>query len=365
MYRKTARTLASLCLAFCLVGLLPLRAAAWGRDGHQIVAGIALWRLQQTKSKNALKSISSILKADLEAPMLRRPNDLFSAAVWPDDVRGSDEYKFADNLHFVSIPLNRQNGPNDLDEYQPNQICRPSNKVPQVPEGVCIIGALEHYSKVLATSPSKKARLEALSFIVHFMGDLHQPLHTSEDRAFTNHLGEKGDRGGNYRFLFYLTDEAFASNDVESCLLAPNACTERFVSDNGEEERSNMKLHAAWDKYMIRTEMRSNPKRGPDFKAYGKDLLAQLPQSPTAPMYAAFEAGDFVLWARQAHLVAEQNAYAVIGPRPKISPADNEQYQFYLLNEAYRAKNIRVVDEQLVRAGIRLAAVLRRIFPES
>jgi nuclease S1 len=365
MYRKMIRTFASLCLTLCLVGVMPLRAAAWGRDGHQIVAGIAIWRLQQIKAKNALKNIDSILKSNLETPMLRRPNNIFSAAVWPDDVRGTDEYKFADDLHFVSIPLDRTNPPNALDEYDPNRVCRPSNKVPQVPEGVCIIGALQHYTNVLATSPSKKARLEALSFIIHFMGDLHQPLHTSEDKAFANHLGGKGDRGGNYRFLFYLADEAFASNDVESCVNTPNACTERFVKDNGEEERSNMKLHAAWDKYMIVTEMKKNSNRGPDFKAYGKDLVAHLPQNPSAAMYTDIEVGDFIQWARQTHQVAEQNAYGVIGPKPKISPADDEQYQFYLLNEAYRQKNIRVVDEQLIRAGIRLAAVLRRIFPDS
>ena len=47
MPRRTTRVIASLCLVLCLVGLMPLRAAAWGRDGHQIVAGIALWRLQQ------------------------------------------------------------------------------------------------------------------------------------------------------------------------------------------------------------------------------------------------------------------------------------------------------------------------------
>jgi len=58
---------------------------------------------------------------------------------------------------------------------------------------------------MLATSPSKKARLEALSFIVHFMGDL--PLHTSEDKEFSNHLAGKGDRGGNYRKNIKVGDE--------------------------------------------------------------------------------------------------------------------------------------------------------------
>jgi S1/P1 Nuclease len=360
MYRKTTRTFVTLCLAFCLVALLPLHAAAWGRDGHQIVAGIALWRLDQLHAETTKNRIKAVLTANLEAPMLKRPNDLFAAATWPDDVRGSDEYSFADDLHFVSIPLDRYNDPNIPDEYLKARDCKRVDEITQIPEGVCIIGALEHYSKVLATSTSKKARLEALSFIVHFMGDLHQPLHTSEDLEFTNYKDCRGDRGGNHRFLFYLSDQAFLSNNINSCVQSPKACTETFGNDT-----SNLKLHAAWDKYMLQTEMRTNPNRGPDFKAYGRFLVAQLPQDPSADRYGKIEAGDFVQWARETHHVAEKNAYAVIGPKLKVSPADNKKYQFYLLNKEYRDKNILVVDEQLVRAGIRLAAVLQKIFPES
>lgn len=350
MYRNKFRIAVSLCLAFGLVGLMPLRAAAWGRDGHQIVAGIALWRLEQLKAKNALANISAILKAEPETPMLKQPHDLFDAAVWPDDVRGSDEYGFADNLHFVSIPRT-------ANSFVQAQQCKPSA---QIPEGECIIGALRHYGNVLATSHSNKERLEALSFIVHFMGDLHQPLHTSEDLNFLNYLGEKGDRGGNHRFLFYLADDAFNSTSLKSCLPHPNVCSEGF-----EDGRSNLKLHAAWDKYMIRTEMKTNPNRGPDFKAYGKDLLKHLPPTASDPSYASMEEGNFITWAEQTHQVARMSAYGVIGPRTKVSAADNKKYQFYLLNDAYRVKNTRIVDDQLVRAGIRLAAVLRKIFPDS
>ena len=350
MYRKNVRTAVSLFLVLGLIGVMPLRAAAWGRDGHQIVAGIALWRLAQLKAQNALGKISAILAAEPETPMVKQPHDLFDAAAWPDDVRDSDEYAFAASLHFVSIPRTG----NSFDQTHQ---CKPSD---QIPEGDCIIGALRHYAKVLETSHSNKERIEALSFIVHFMGDLHQPLHTSEDLDFMNHLGHKGDRGGNYRFLFYLSDQAFNSGDLKSCLTKPDVCTESF-----EDGRSNLKLHAAWDKYMIRTEMKNNPKRSPDFRHYGNDLLSHLPPNPSDPSYASMEAGDFVKWAEQTHQVARMSAYGVIGPRTKVSPADNKKYQFYLLNDAYRVKNTRIVDDQLVRAGIRLAAVLHKIFPDS
>jgi hypothetical protein len=197
------------------------------------------------------------------------------------------------------------------------------------------------------------------------MGDLHQPLHTSEDKNFINHLvvngqNGRGDRGGNHRFIFYLADAAFANNHIKSCVNQPNACTESF--DDGD--RSNMKLHTAWDRYMIRTEMNTNPNRH-DFNAYGTDLSRQLPPSPIAEVFREMEDGDFVKWAEEAHHLAELNAYDLIGPRIKISPADGKKYRFYLLNDAYRARNIQIIDKQLIRAGIRLAAVLRKIFPES
>lgn len=358
MCREFKRVCVSLMLACCLLCVMPLRAAAWGRDGHQIVAGIALWRLRQLKANKALNGIGAVFKATPEVEMLRKPNTFFDASVWPDDVRGNAEYSFADNLHFVSIPLDKSAG---QDKFEKGKHCRKSSKVPQIPEGVCVIGALEHYSQVLANSPSRKARLEALSFIVHFMGDLHQPLHTSEDKNFVNFMNKKGDRGGNFRFIFYLSDKAFDSDDPESCLESPDACAERFEKEGGEVDISNRKLHAAWDKYMIRTEMKTNPNR-PTMARYVTDLVGMLPQNASDPQFAALESGDPVAWAEQAHDLAERHAYDLIGPKVKISPEDYEEREFFLLNTAYRQKNIRIIDQQLIRAGIRLAAYLRAIF---
>jgi hypothetical protein len=352
MSRKLYRTFASLCLSFCLLCLAPLRAAAWGRDGHQIVAEVAIWRLKTLKANKTLKSIFALLKSKPETPMLKKPSTLTAAATWPDDVRGNQEYAFADDLHFVSILLDKNV---DKDKFDRLRDCRKSNRIP---EGVCVIGALEHYMNVLGSSNSTKARLEALSFITHFMGDLHQPLHTSEDRGFIFN-GKPGDRGGNFRFIFYLGTQAFNSNDVNSCLQDPDICTESF-----EDERSNRKLHAAWDKYMIRTEMDENPDRE-TMEDYADDLNSKLPANPFDPSFASMEAGDFVSWAEESHDLAEKNAYALGAPKDKISPQDNEKFSFFLLDDAYRKKNIQLVDRQLTRAGIRLALILRRIFPNN
>ena len=356
------RTLVTLCVALCVIGLMPLRASAWGKEGHQIVSEIAFWRLKQLKAQNALKNIDKILKAKLTKPMPFRPRRFYEAAIWPDDIRNEASYQFAKPLHYVSIVLDKTNDPNDLDKYDAARDCKPSQ---QVSEGVCIIGGLEHYSNVLSTTSSRRARLEALSFVVHFLGDMHQPLHASEDIAFVNHKQGTGDVGGNFRFIFYLSDGPFDSNNVDACLSAPNACTSSFIDDNGVEKRSNKNLHSAWDSLLIRTEMSQNPNRDGGFREYARDLIKQLPTDPADPKYASIEAGDPVQWAEESHHLAELNAYALIGPKLKTSPADNKKYQFYLVNREYRDKNIKIIDEQLVRAGIRLAAVLAKIFPDS
>ena len=352
MKRSLTKMLGTLSLSVCLSCLMPIRVAAWGQQGHQIVAEIALWRLEQLKAKNALKNFFGILKLKPESPMLRQPKDIDSAAVWPDAVRGTKDYSFADDLHFVSIGLDKNV---DKDRYNASKQCKPSNKVP---EGICVVGALEHYKKILSNpGSSNKARLEALSFIVHFMGDLHQPLHTSEDTNFTNYMGKKGDRGGNYRFIFYLGEAAFNDADEESCLGDPDVCTERF-----EDDISNRKLHAAWDKYMIVTEMKK-PSRS-SVKKYALDLEKSLPQNPSDPAFAVIEAGSLASWAEEAHDLAEKNAYLLKGPKSKTSPADGDPYDFYLLDSAYRDRNIKLIDRQLIRAGIRLAAFLKQIYPD-
>ena len=85
----------------------------------------------------------------------------------------------ADPLHYVNIPL-------QTNIYVPSQHCR---------KGLCIIAAIEHDRRVLAdreTNHDDKA--EALRFLIHFMGDLHQPLHDADN----------ADRGGNHRSVNFL-----------------------------------------------------------------------------------------------------------------------------------------------------------------
>jgi hypothetical protein len=146
---------------------LPRRTAAievaWWDLGHRIVARLAETRL----TPRARAAVHQILEGQ----------SLADASVWADNIKN---YRHdADPLHYINIPLADT-------VYVPQRHC---------PTGRCIIAAIENDRRLLAdraTPPA--ARAEALRFLIHFMGDLHQPLHVGDDH----------DRGGNDRAVTLL-----------------------------------------------------------------------------------------------------------------------------------------------------------------
>jgi hypothetical protein len=357
MSKRLTKSIVSLIICLSIVCLLPARAFAWGSAGHRIVAKIAMWRLQQLRdgahdprAKRALERIKQIF--DAHANITLAPADIEAAAVWPDKVRTNAHYSFSKNLHFTSIPVDFQPG---QDRFDRAAQCARIPADPVVTEGDCSIGALEHFKNVLRTSHNKVARLEALSFVVHFVGDLHQPLHNSEDKSFPNDKnfnGGHGDRGANLRYVFYLDEAIFNSADPASCFQKKQVCTTFYPSGPAIKN-----LHSVWDDEMISTEMTTNSSRKTE-NAYAQSLEAALPSDPLAPEYAQMAAGDPAAWAEEAHDIAEREVYELPLSKQKKSPADNKVHKFFFVGRDYRDKNIKNVDLQLQRAGIRLAAFL-------
>jgi hypothetical protein len=142
-----------------LVALLlatPSTAFAWGPNGHRIVGRIAMHHL----TDEAARAVECLLG----------PEGLDQVATWPDEIRADPNWKKADPWHFISIDDNET-----LETTQRD------------PAGD-VVEAIQRFTAVLrdpqASLPSKQ---EALKFLVHFVGDLHQPLH----------VGRRADRGGN------------------------------------------------------------------------------------------------------------------------------------------------------------------------
>jgi hypothetical protein len=134
-------------------------ALAWWDAGHQIVANIAERRLTPAAKRETNELLA-----------LEHQRHLSSIASWADDIR-RDRHETA-SWHFVDIPL-------DASRYDPARDCK---------DGDCVVVQIVRFAHVLADPHAKpRARLEALKFVVHFVGDIHQPLHCE------NH----GDHGGN------------------------------------------------------------------------------------------------------------------------------------------------------------------------
>ena len=143
-------------MLFRVIGALVLaagwagQALAWGQEGHSIIGEVAQHRL----TPQAAAAVSRLLG---------QGRSLASVSSWADDVR--DQRPETYNWHFVDIALAE-------DRYKPERDCQPSEK------GDCIVAALERLTKDLRCAPTDDQKRDALRYAVHFVGDIHQPLHT-------------------------------------------------------------------------------------------------------------------------------------------------------------------------------------------
>lgn len=150
-------------VALLLLLVLPsTQSFAWGYKGHQIVADIARNHLSATAKQN----LQALLGND----------DLASIANWADEVRPNRPESYG--WHFVDIPRDAAGFSDDRDCY------RPDDKHPNTKEDHhnCVVDRITMFAHVLADKTASQAdRLEALKFVVHFLGDIHQPMHAIED----------------------------------------------------------------------------------------------------------------------------------------------------------------------------------------
>jgi len=150
--------------ALLLAGVCALapvhEAVGWGASGHSTVAEIAQRRLHPY----ARRQVKRLLGGE---------KSLASIASWADDIVLLRPNTF--NWHFVNIPY-------DAADYVPARDCA------DTPKGDCVINAIARSRAVLADARAPaQQRAEALKFLVHFVGDLHQPLHVTD----------RDDAGGN------------------------------------------------------------------------------------------------------------------------------------------------------------------------
>lgn len=158
---KRAQTAYALLL---LVAASP--AFAWGPNGHRIVGRIATNHL----SEEAERAIECLIG----------PEGLDQVSTWPDEIRSDPSWRRADPWHFISI---------DDGETLETTERNPAGDV---------LEAMQRFEAVLRDpQASRQLKQEALKFLVHFVGDVHQPLH----------VGRRADRGGNSIEVFWFGDK--------------------------------------------------------------------------------------------------------------------------------------------------------------
>ncbi len=129
---------------------------AWGTEGHQVIAQIA----QSSLTPKATQAINRLLALESEV-------SLASISTWADEHKS----KTTAPWHYINFPQNSCN-------YIPERDCK---------NGDCIVKALNKQIKTLKSNNSDQKKLHALKYVVHLMGDIHQPLHA----------GFGNDKGGN------------------------------------------------------------------------------------------------------------------------------------------------------------------------
>ncbi|MBZ5501712.1 MAG: S1/P1 nuclease [Acidobacteriia bacterium] len=316
--------LACLLLALAALGAAP-SARAWGCKGHQIVALIAEAHLTP-HARSIVFRILADAPISASLPRFCRADSLdafVDSSTWADDERTLQPDTAA--WHFIDIPRGAPRG--NLMPY-----CRGDNG--------CITTALTDKFRILsnpgATAP---ARADALRFLIHFVGDIHQPLHTT-----TNN-----DHGGNCLPVTFFDR-------------AP-----REINPRREEYAPN--LHEIWDAEILEQfSQRETPQQ----------VAQELQQSFHAriPAWQSEPSRDFAAWAWETHRLAETTAYgrlphavAIELPRPVHTCADDNHISSRMLRlderlaDDYERAAAPVVQEQLTKAGIRLAALLNSLWP--
>lgn len=290
------------------------QAVAWGCKGHQTVALLA----ERHLTPEARQLVEKLLEENPVDPQVKRYcgsaiRDLLEdGSTWPDDVR--NERKNGP-WHYIDIPRGAPRHP--LEEY-----CGAQG---------CVTKAIAQQWAVLKDThaePGKRA--EALRYVVHFVADLHMPLHAS-----TNN-----DLGGNCVPVHYLGRRPHQSHDSFS----PN-------------------LHAIWDTAILERDM-----EGADPAEFA-DYLEQTFSSELAQWG---KVGIHIEeWTWESHDLAESVAYSELQPKvPVEAPVsvhscagDNHVgerlLQMHLTaNQAYQDAAAAIVEKRLAQAGVRLAMIL-------
>jgi len=206
-------------------------------------------------------------------------------------VRKERDESFA--WHFVDIPKDAPSFSRERDCFRPLD----THKNAQADHHNCVVARIEMFQKILTNeSASRNDRLETLKWLVHFVGDLHQPLHTVK--------------------------EARNGNDIKLPTFGSAKCS-----------AYDCNLHWTWDSLLIEHASFSE-----------EEYVRRLNKLIEDEHLMDKAAGTPEDWANESHLQARE----ILEQKPAA------------IDEQYYRSHIDLVNHRLALAGLRLAAVLNQ-----
>ncbi len=340
LFRITAR----LILVILLATMLPVKTMAWGNEGHKITALIAYALL----TPRAQSNVNAVLQG----------RKIDAIATWPDDVkRASLPNKVCTvpgapgcnpnyrpetvQWHFADISINSDGHFDPQGDY-----CRASRY------GDCIVPAIEGFRDILNRSSNRafaknndeqKRKLhDALSFIVHFLGDIHQPLHCADNN----------DAGGNSVLVTWQGEPKYTWDDVWN-------------------------LHSVWDEYLVDRNIALMPMGKRTYAAYATALVNKLSSEERnyaqlrSTIILSGQTETVVAWAEASHALAKSSSYALPSQKVKTSTRglqklrNGQPLDIIVLDDNYFKTNMPVVEKELRLGGARLARILNEIYDKN
>lgn len=268
------RKIAALSL---IVTLLPVTVFGWGSRGHEVIADVAYSRLTPQTRRNVR--------------LLLGGESLAFASTWADAMRQRRDETLG--WHFVDIPAIAKSFNEQRDCFRP----RRKHKNTRTDHHNCAVDRIEIFTRVFANrDASPRQREEALKWVIHLVGDLHQPLHAIA--------------------------EADGGNDIELPVFGDTECGGYPCN-----------LHRVWDVALLEH-------AGVSEREYVRRIQALI----RAEALDGKAGGTPENWANESHAEAR----AILEQVPAK------------VDQAYYDANIHLLDERLALAGLRLAALLNR-----
>jgi hypothetical protein len=280
---------------FLFLGLLLAAgpAAAWGDIGHEVTALIA-YRHLTVKARAAL---DALLASDADSLTAA---DFASRTTWADRYRNTHRETAA--WHFIDIEIDRPDAAAACFNFPPLAAAQAASAGPAQD---CLVNKINEFFAELknpATSPAE--RLLALKFLIHFIGDLHQPLHTADH----------ADRGGN--------------------------CIALSPSPDGQDNN----LHAFWDVGAV-----AALGHGAAQIAAALDAQIRIEELQT------WNSGDTNSWTMESFALGQKDVYNLSQPTAQLPTC--QAPGAIALSADYQAQAAQDAALQLKRAGIRLAGL--------